>query len=303
MHSLIRRYIMNEQRIQERQRGVTEDDCNEIKQDISALRFEMREMLREGQGETLKGDNGSYRKALMLRDTRLIILLSETDSTLALNGSHFGRKSRTRERRLLKGFNFDLQVLKPLTSFDDGEFDNDSASTSGKNKSPSTSTRSKFSRIAQGIANKRNRGAKWRALIEATRNKVMPFSRSQDSMDSDALGGDGTDTNSNQNIDDSAPSKLNADYRRQIYAMKLESVSLSQPALPSGAVSAAMASNAAAATQVGKKYPMKQLSTIATTASSSEIVPRPVETKVIENNSSKSSLPCDIIAMKKDDWI
>lgn len=203
----------------------------------------------------------------------------------------------------MKGFNFDLQVLKPLTSFDDGEFDNDSASTSGKNKSPSTSTRSKFSRIAQGIANKRNRGAKWRALIEATRNKVMPFSRSQDSMDSDALGGDGTDTNSNQNIDDSAPSKLNADYRRQIYAMKLESVSLSQPALPSGAVSAAMASNAAAATQVGKKYPMKQLSTIATTASSSEIVPRPVETKVIENNSSKSSLPCDIIAMKKDDWI
>lgn len=62
MHSLIRRYIMNEQRIQERQRGVTEDDCNEIKQDISALRFEMREMLREGQGEPFKGDNGLYRK-------------------------------------------------------------------------------------------------------------------------------------------------------------------------------------------------------------------------------------------------
>ena len=58
MRSLIRRYIMNEQRIQERQRGVTEDDCNEIKQDISALRFEMREMLREGLGERLKGDNG-----------------------------------------------------------------------------------------------------------------------------------------------------------------------------------------------------------------------------------------------------
>ena len=40
------------------------------------------------------------------------------------------------------------------------------------NKSPSTSTRSKFSRIAQNIASKRRGGAKWRALIEATRNKV-----------------------------------------------------------------------------------------------------------------------------------
>lgn len=45
MRSLIRRYIMNEQRIQERQRSVTEDDCNEIKQDISALRYELIEML------------------------------------------------------------------------------------------------------------------------------------------------------------------------------------------------------------------------------------------------------------------
>lgn len=45
MRALIRRYVMNEQRIQERQRGVTEDDCNEIKQDISALRYELLEML------------------------------------------------------------------------------------------------------------------------------------------------------------------------------------------------------------------------------------------------------------------
>ena len=45
MKALIRRYVMNEQRIQERQRTVTEDDCNEIKQDISAMRYEMLEML------------------------------------------------------------------------------------------------------------------------------------------------------------------------------------------------------------------------------------------------------------------
>lgn len=52
MRALIRRYVMNEQRIQERQRGVTEDDCNEIKQDISALRYELLEML----GGRIKGE-------------------------------------------------------------------------------------------------------------------------------------------------------------------------------------------------------------------------------------------------------
>lgn len=45
MRSLVRRYITSEQRMAERQRGVTEDDCNEIKQDISALRFELIELL------------------------------------------------------------------------------------------------------------------------------------------------------------------------------------------------------------------------------------------------------------------
>ena len=45
MRSLVRRYITSEQRIQERQRGVTEDDVNEVKQDISALRYELLEML------------------------------------------------------------------------------------------------------------------------------------------------------------------------------------------------------------------------------------------------------------------
>lgn len=45
VRSLVRRYVMNEQRIQERQRGVTEDDCNEIKQEISALRYNLLELL------------------------------------------------------------------------------------------------------------------------------------------------------------------------------------------------------------------------------------------------------------------
>lgn len=47
------RYITNEQRSSERHRGVTEDDVNEVKQDISALRFELIDML----GGRDKGNN------------------------------------------------------------------------------------------------------------------------------------------------------------------------------------------------------------------------------------------------------
>lgn len=71
MRSLVRRYITNEQRTAERQRGVTEDDCNEIKQDISALRYELIELLggRKNDGVT----------------------------------ANIGRRGRQKERRLMKG--------------------------------------------------------------------------------------------------------------------------------------------------------------------------------------------------------
>jgi transient receptor potential cation channel subfamily C len=45
MKDLIKRYIMVQQRRTEDQ-GVTEDDLNEIKQDISAFRYELLEILR-----------------------------------------------------------------------------------------------------------------------------------------------------------------------------------------------------------------------------------------------------------------
>lgn len=195
-------------------------------------------------------------------------------------------------------------MMDRVASFEE-DFDfNDNASTSTKNKSP-TSTRSRFARIAQGLANKR-RATKWRQLIEATRNKVIPFSRSQDSIESDAIG---EAIPVHQRISDTTSMKLDANLRRQIYALKLESVSLSQPALPSGAVSAAM-SNAACTTFTTavptgtagcSKLQPKALPTIATKTTNNEAT-NPVETKVVENKNTKT-LPCDIIAMKKDDWI
>lgn len=206
----------------------------------------------------------------------------------------------------MKGFNIDFLMMDKVTSFEE-DFEDDNASTSTKNKSSPTSTRSKFSKIAQGIANKR-RGAKWRQLIEATRNKVIPFSRSQDSIDSDAIGDVVTDS-PNPHYTDSTSMRLDANLRRQIYALKLESVSLSQPALQSSAVTAAISSaagpssNKPQANQPNQQQPasVKPFCTIASTKTpTSETMINPVQTKVMDN---KKTLPYDIIAMKKDDWI
>lgn len=45
MRDLVKRYIMNRQR-EVQSEGVTEDDLNEIKQDISSFRYELLEILR-----------------------------------------------------------------------------------------------------------------------------------------------------------------------------------------------------------------------------------------------------------------
>ena len=45
MRNLVRRYVTQEQRKAENE-GVTEDDVNEIKNDISAFRFELIEIMR-----------------------------------------------------------------------------------------------------------------------------------------------------------------------------------------------------------------------------------------------------------------
>ena len=168
MRSLVRRYITNEQRTAERQRGVTEDDCNEIKQDISALRFELIELLG---GRLLNAS---------------IPVEPPGSGTLTL----LGKRGRKRERRLIKGFDFNFLFTDTGTSFDDPEAGSPPAGdlkADGKVvKSPpaSSTTRNKFVRLARGLAGKRVvRANRWKQLIEATRSKVIPFSRSSESMD------------------------------------------------------------------------------------------------------------------------
>lgn len=46
MRNLIKRYVAHIQRQKQQAEGVSEDDVNEIKQDISAFRYELLEILR-----------------------------------------------------------------------------------------------------------------------------------------------------------------------------------------------------------------------------------------------------------------
>ena len=76
MRNLVRRYVTQEQRKAENE-GVTEDDVNEIKNDISAFRFEMIEIMRASGMNTLSASGPS---------------------------GPGGKKNRQKERRLMKGF-------------------------------------------------------------------------------------------------------------------------------------------------------------------------------------------------------
>ncbi|KPM02148.1 transient receptor potential-gamma protein-like protein [Sarcoptes scabiei] len=190
VRSLVRRYVMNEQRIQERQRGVTEDDCNEIKQEISALRYNLLELL------------GARKKNNII------------------NGgcSLLGKKGRQRERRLIKGFNFDVvkDDAQENVVDDDDDIDNGGATVSKQSKHTKNennisnhldndtrhqsqrSKRSSFHQSNSSLVNILNRnraanrfykvaqnykkikGARWKQLLEVTtRTKVKPSSQSQ----------------------------------------------------------------------------------------------------------------------------
>ena len=58
IRNLVRRYVTQEQRKAENE-GVTEDDVNEIKNDISAFRFEMIEIMRASGMNTLSATGPS----------------------------------------------------------------------------------------------------------------------------------------------------------------------------------------------------------------------------------------------------
>ena len=63
MRNLVRRYVTQEQRKAENE-GVTEDDVNEIKNDISAFRFEMIEIMRASgmNTQSASGPSGNFEK-------------------------------------------------------------------------------------------------------------------------------------------------------------------------------------------------------------------------------------------------
>ncbi|XP_031341305.1 transient receptor potential-gamma protein isoform X1 [Photinus pyralis] len=97
MRNLVRRYVTVEQRKAENQ-GVTEDDVNEIKQDISAFRFELIEILKNSGMNTSTAQSG-------------------------MGSGAGGKKNRQKERRLMKGFNIGPQPstttapLPPVAEF------------------------------------------------------------------------------------------------------------------------------------------------------------------------------------------
>lgn len=60
MRSLVKRYVAFVQRTKQQSEGVSEDDVNEIKQDISAFRYELLDILRNAGFDT--GHSGNAQK-------------------------------------------------------------------------------------------------------------------------------------------------------------------------------------------------------------------------------------------------
>ncbi|KAL7041237.1 hypothetical protein ACKWTF_000683 [Chironomus riparius] len=199
MRNLVRRYVTVQQRKAESQ-GVTEDDVNEIKQDISAFRCELVEILKNSGMNT---------------------------STASGPGGAGGKKNRQKERRLMKGFNVAPTItsaqLTPLSEHSgsfplDHHGSHELSALSGlfgpgitprKNAGPnplqqqeqqqisisqssfgdSINPIHKLSRFAPKFHSKRNGGShkrKWGTLIEAAKSgsvsRFIGRSRSEDSV-------------------------------------------------------------------------------------------------------------------------
>ncbi|XP_076318775.1 transient receptor potential-gamma protein-like isoform X2 [Tachypleus tridentatus] len=137
MRNLVRRYITKEQRRADHQ-GVTEDDVNEIKQDISSFRYELMEILKTS------GFNTSIAKGQPQ--------------------GVGGKKGRLKERRLMKGFN--IGVVEETEKVD---FNADDSKKSAATR---------FIRAARlACENKSTKRQKWDSLVEATKNARTTLSK------------------------------------------------------------------------------------------------------------------------------
>ncbi|XP_067623442.1 transient receptor potential-gamma protein [Eurosta solidaginis] len=197
MRNLVRRYVTVEQRKAESQ-GVTEDDVNEIKQDISAFRCELVEILKNSGMDT---------------------------NVSAGQGGGGGKKNRQKERRLMKGFNIappgSTGSLAPVAEFStsldnfdsqheilsstlsnlfnsnfmhknhqNGHSSGKESPTNGNTTTTTTTiqTTTKYNKSALKPHNKRIAGHKkrWGTLIEAAKvgnvSKMLGRSKSEDSV-------------------------------------------------------------------------------------------------------------------------
>ncbi|XP_046817273.1 transient receptor potential-gamma protein isoform X2 [Vespa crabro] len=182
MRNLVRRYVTVEQRKAENE-GVTEDDVNEIKQDISAFRCEIIEILKNSGMNT---------------------------STASGSGTGAGgKKNRQKERRLMKGFNIAPQpgssstLLEPvaelIASWKEVQHENSHHEIFGSTRSEifglgtmpkKTLHHSNACRQSRG-ARSSSKKKRWDTLIEAAKahkvsKKFISRSRSEDSVYSPA---------------------------------------------------------------------------------------------------------------------
>ncbi|GBM57430.1 Transient receptor potential-gamma protein [Araneus ventricosus] len=155
MRNLVRRYVTKEQRNADNQ-GVTEDDVNEIKQDISAFRFELIEIMKNSGFNTSSAND-------------------QMQGGLAKGTG--GKKGRQKERRLMKGF--DIGVVKqPLNK------SSQKSDVEASTKSPRTRWL-KLANLANGKKQvKRPQGAKW---PYSERNSRSSKNKNQDSLRSRSM--------------------------------------------------------------------------------------------------------------------
>ncbi|XP_072941710.1 transient receptor potential-gamma protein-like [Epargyreus clarus] len=162
MRNLVRRYVTVQQRRAECG-GVTEDDVNEIKQDVSAFRCELVEILRNSGMNTSTANAGAP-------------------------GGGGGKKNRQKERRLMKGFN--IAAGGPLAPVDEIlaslHHDHGGGSLSALLGGRLRASQSSLSDASAPARRKPSHKRRWGTIIEAARvasvSRLMGRSRSEDSV-------------------------------------------------------------------------------------------------------------------------
>ncbi|VVD03786.1 unnamed protein product [Leptidea sinapis] len=167
MRNLVRRYVTVQQRRAE-SGGVTEDDVNEIKQDVSAFRCELVEILRNSGMNTSTANAGAP-------------------------GGGGGKKNRQKERRLMKGFNISAGgSLAPVDEFLASLHHEHGAHGPGAAHHASLSAllggrlRASQSSLSDAGAAPRKHKRRWGTIIDAARaarvSRLIGRSRSEDSV-------------------------------------------------------------------------------------------------------------------------